>query len=49
MALRSQVVGCGAYLPAQRVTNHDLAARLDTSDEWIRQRTGLGHASRRRL
>ncbi len=42
MALRSQVVGCGAYLPAQRVTNHDLAARLDTSDEWIRQRTGIG-------
>src|SRR5579885_2429298 len=42
MALRSQVVGCGAYLPAQRVTNHDLAARLDTSDEWIRPRTGIG-------
>src|SRR5579883_1452678 len=38
MALRSQVVGCGAYLPAQRVTNHDLAARLDTSDEWIGER-----------
>jgi 3-oxoacyl-[acyl-carrier-protein] synthase III len=42
MALRSQVVGCGAYLPERIVTNADLAARLDTSDEWIRQRTGIG-------
>jgi 3-oxoacyl-[acyl-carrier-protein] synthase-3 len=42
MALRSQVVGCGAYLPEQIVTNSDLAIRLDTSDEWIRQRTGIG-------
>lgn len=42
MALRSQVVGCGAYLPERIVTNHELADRLDTSDEWIRQRTGIG-------
>ena len=42
MELRSQIVGCGAYLPAQIVTNDDLAARLDTSDAWIRQRTGIG-------
>ena len=42
MVLRSQVVGCGAYLPERIVTNHDLAARLDTSDQWIRQRTGIG-------
>ena len=42
MALRSQVAGCGAYLPERIVTNHELAARLDTSDEWIRQRTGIG-------
>ena len=41
MALRSQIIGCGAYLPEQIVTNDDLAARLDTSDEWIRQRTGI--------
>lgn len=41
MALRSQIVGCGAYLPERIVTNHDLAARLDTSDDWIRQRTGI--------
>ena len=33
--------GLGAYLPAQVVTNDDLAERLDTSDEWIRTRTGI--------
>jgi 3-oxoacyl-[acyl-carrier-protein] synthase-3 len=42
MALRSQVIGCGGYLPERIVTNDELAARLDTSDEWIRQRTGIG-------
>ena len=42
MELRSQIVGCGAYLPERIVTNDELAARLDTSDEWIRQRTGIG-------
>ena len=42
MMWRSQVIGCGAYLPERIVTNADLAARLDTSDEWIRQRTGIG-------
>jgi 3-oxoacyl-[acyl-carrier-protein] synthase-3 len=42
MDLRSQVVGCGAYLPERIVTNRELASRLDTSDEWIRQRTGIG-------
>src|ERR1700751_1334856 len=42
MTPRSQVAGCGAYLPERIVTNHELASRLDTSDEWIRQRTGIG-------
>jgi 3-oxoacyl-[acyl-carrier-protein] synthase-3 len=42
MAFRSQVAGCGAYLPERVVTNDELARRLDTSDEWIRQRTGIG-------
>jgi 3-oxoacyl-[acyl-carrier-protein] synthase-3 len=42
MILRSQVVGCGAYLPERVITNRELADRLDTSDEWIRQRTGIG-------
>jgi len=42
MMFRSQIVGCGAYLPKRVVTNDELAARLDTSDAWIRQRTGIG-------
>ena len=42
VAFRSQVLGCGGYLPERIVTNEELAARLDTSDEWIRQRTGIG-------
>lgn len=42
MILRSQIAGCGGYLPARVVTNDELAARLDTSDAWIRQRTGIG-------
>jgi len=41
MAIRSEVVSCGAYLPEKIVTNADLAKRLDTSDEWIVQRTGI--------
>jgi len=40
-AIRSVVLGCGAYLPQQILTNADLATRLDTSDEWIVQRTGI--------
>src|SRR5579863_8056728 len=42
MSLRSQIAGVGAYLPERVVTNDELAARLDTSDAWIRQRTGIG-------
>jgi 3-oxoacyl-[acyl-carrier-protein] synthase III len=37
----SRIVGTGSYLPAQILTNNDLARRLDTSDEWIRARTGI--------
>jgi 3-oxoacyl-[acyl-carrier-protein] synthase-3 len=40
-ALRSVVLGCGSYLPQQILTNAELAARIDTSDEWIVQRTGI--------
>ncbi len=39
--IRSQVAGCGAYLPDRVITNAELAGRLDTSDEWITQRTGI--------
>ena len=35
------ISGTGAYLPARVVTNQELAARIDTSDEWIRERTGI--------
>ena len=38
---RSIVLGCGSYLPEQVLTNADLAAKVDTSDEWIVQRTGI--------
>jgi 3-oxoacyl-[acyl-carrier-protein] synthase-3 len=38
---RSVVTGCGSYLPANIVTNDDLSRRIDTSDEWITQRTGI--------
>jgi 3-oxoacyl-[acyl-carrier-protein] synthase-3 len=41
MVRRSIVAGCGAYLPDRIVTNQDLARDLDTSDEWITQRTGI--------
>lgn len=39
--LRSVVRGCGSYLPPKVVTNADLASVVDTSDEWIVQRTGI--------
>jgi len=39
--IRSVVQGCGAYLPERVVTNGELAARVETSDEWIQQRTGI--------
>ncbi len=38
---RSVVVGCGSYLPSQVLTNFDLARKVDTTDEWITQRTGI--------
>jgi 3-oxoacyl-[acyl-carrier-protein] synthase-3 len=39
--LRSVVTGIGGYLPERVVTNDDLAKVVDTSDEWIRERTGI--------
>lgn len=41
MTLRSVIRGVGAALPANCVTNADMAKRVDTSDEWIAQRTGI--------
>jgi 3-oxoacyl-[acyl-carrier-protein] synthase-3 len=40
-ATRSVVLGCGSYLPETILTNAELAQRVDTSDEWIVQRTGI--------
>ena len=40
-AIRSVVLGCGSYLPERILTNAELASRIDTSDEWIVQRTGI--------
>jgi 3-oxoacyl-[acyl-carrier-protein] synthase-3 len=39
--MRSVFLGCGAYVPKRVVTNAELARRIDTSDEWIRERTGI--------
>lgn len=39
--IRSVLVGCGSALPRRAVSNAELAARIDTSDEWIIQRTGI--------
>ncbi|HEY7246587.1 MAG TPA: beta-ketoacyl-ACP synthase III [Xanthobacteraceae bacterium] len=38
---RSVVLGCGSYLPRRVLTNAELSRMVDTSDEWIRQRTGI--------
>ena len=37
----SRIVGTGSYLPPRVVTNAEFATRLDTSDAWIRERTGI--------
>jgi len=39
--IRSIVRGCGSYLPVKCLTNEELSAQVDTSDEWIVQRTGI--------
>ncbi len=39
--LRSRIIGVGSYAPPHVVTNDDLEEMMDTSDEWIRQRTGI--------
>ena len=40
--IESVISGVGSYLPEKVVTNDDLARRVDTSDEWIRSRSGIG-------
>ena len=41
MTLRAKIAGAGMYVPERVVTNKDLEALMDTSDEWIRQRSGV--------
>ena len=41
MQIRSILAGVGGYLPERVVTNDELARTVDTSDEWIRERTGI--------
>ena len=41
MSRRSVILGTGSALPARRVTNDELARSVDTSDEWIVERTGI--------
>ena len=36
-----RIAGVGAYAPEKRLTNHELAQRIDTSHEWIAQKTGI--------
>lgn len=38
---RAGILGVGSYVPPQVVTNDELATRIDTTDEWIRSRTGI--------
>lgn len=39
--MNAGLIGIGKFVPSQVVTNHDLEQRIDTSDEWIRTRTGI--------
>lgn len=39
--IKARIIGTGSYAPKKVVTNHDLAKVLDTSDEWITERTGI--------
>src|SRR5450755_2820837 len=40
-SMYSRIAGTGGYLPAKILTNAELATRIDTSDEWVRARTGI--------
>jgi len=42
MALRSHIIGVGGYLPERVLSNEELSTMVETSDAWIRERTGIG-------
>ena len=37
----SRIIGTGGYLPAKVLTNHDLEKMVETTDQWIFERTGI--------
>ena len=39
--IRSKIAGIGHYVPEREVTNHDLEKVMETSDDWIQERTGI--------
>ena len=39
--IRSVIIGCGGNLPDRIMSNDELSQFIDTSDEWIRERTGI--------
>lgn len=39
--IRSQIIGVGAYLPERKISNHELSETVDTTHEWIVERTGI--------
>lgn len=41
MTIRSVIIGCGGYLPEKILSNQELPTQLETTDEWIQQRTGI--------
>lgn len=40
-AFRSRVIGHGMFVPSKKYSNNDISERMNTSDEWIQQRTGI--------
>lgn len=39
--MKAGILGVGRYIPEKVLTNHDLEKMVETSDEWIRTRTGI--------
>ncbi len=39
--IRAQIIGTGSYVPETRLTNKELEGKIDTTDAWIVERTGI--------
>ena len=46
MPMNARIIGTGSYLPEKVVHNTDLEKIMDTTDQWIRDRTGIAAISR---